>query len=351
MDSTTGRGTGSRRGRPRRGSGPTAIVDGRSIALTRCGGGSARWRTTARTRAARWGRARSRRAAALPVARLRLRPRHRGAAGGAEHLDDWCRRTTSRSVPTASRSGCPTRSRPRTVADVLVETLVAHGVDTVFGMVGHSNLGFADALRRAEERGELRFIGIRHEGAAAFAASAYGKLTGRPAACFAIAGAGLDQPAHRPVRRQARRRAGRGRSPARCRRRCWAAALPGPRPRRGLPRRRHLDGHGAVRQRPRRAGGPGGEARPRRPRRRASGAARRGAGTALAGRGRLPDGATRAGRSGPDADALARATELRRRARRPVLIVGHGPAAPATRSWRWPSGSVRRCSRRSRPRA
>ena len=57
-------------------------------------------------------------------------------------------------------------------------------------MVGHSNLGFADALRRAEERGELTFIGIRHEGAAAFAASAYGKLTGRPAACFAIAGPG-----------------------------------------------------------------------------------------------------------------------------------------------------------------
>jgi len=81
-------------------------------------------------------------------------------------------------------------ARARTVSDVLVETLVAHGVDTVFGMVGHSNLGFADALRRAEERGEIRFIGIRHEGAAAFAASAYGKLTGRPAACFAIAGPG-----------------------------------------------------------------------------------------------------------------------------------------------------------------
>ncbi len=78
----------------------------------------------------------------------------------------------------------------RTVADVLVETLVAHGVTRVFGMVGHSNLGFADALRRAEDRGDLIFIGIRHEGAAAFAASAYGKLTGRPAACFAIAGPG-----------------------------------------------------------------------------------------------------------------------------------------------------------------
>ena len=78
----------------------------------------------------------------------------------------------------------------RTVSDVLVETLVNFGVRHVFGMVGHSNLGFADAMRRAEERGELTYIGIRHEGAAAFAASAYGNLTGRPAACFAIAGPG-----------------------------------------------------------------------------------------------------------------------------------------------------------------
>ena len=38
--------------------------------------------------------------------------------------------------------------------------------------------------------GILTYIGIRHEGAAAFAASAYGKLTGRPAACLTIAGPG-----------------------------------------------------------------------------------------------------------------------------------------------------------------
>jgi thiamine pyrophosphate-dependent acetolactate synthase large subunit-like protein/nitrite reductase/ring-hydroxylating ferredoxin subunit len=79
---------------------------------------------------------------------------------------------------------------PRTVGDVLVETMVAFGITHVFGMVGHSNLGFAEALRRAEERGQITYIGIRHEGAASFAASAYGKLTGRPAACLAIAGPG-----------------------------------------------------------------------------------------------------------------------------------------------------------------
>jgi thiamine pyrophosphate-dependent acetolactate synthase large subunit-like protein/nitrite reductase/ring-hydroxylating ferredoxin subunit len=81
-------------------------------------------------------------------------------------------------------------ARGRTVGDVIVETLTNWGLTHVFGMVGHSNLGFAEAMRRAEERGDLRFIGIRHEGAAAFAAGAYGKLTGVPAACFGIAGPG-----------------------------------------------------------------------------------------------------------------------------------------------------------------
>jgi pyruvate oxidase len=78
----------------------------------------------------------------------------------------------------------------RTVSDVMAETLTNWGVRHVWGMVGHSNLGLADALRRQEADGKLRYYGIRHEGAASFAASAYGKLTGRPAACFAIAGPG-----------------------------------------------------------------------------------------------------------------------------------------------------------------
>lgn len=78
----------------------------------------------------------------------------------------------------------------RTVSDVMAETMVNWGVKHVWGMVGHSNLGLADALRVQEEQGKLSFYGIRHEGAASFAASAYGKLTGRPAACLAIAGPG-----------------------------------------------------------------------------------------------------------------------------------------------------------------
>jgi pyruvate oxidase len=84
----------------------------------------------------------------------------------------------------------PDVEHARTVSDVMVETMVNWGVTHVFGMVGHSNLGLADAFRAAEERGDLTFVGIRHEGAASFAASAYGKLTGGLAACFGIAGPG-----------------------------------------------------------------------------------------------------------------------------------------------------------------
>ncbi len=84
----------------------------------------------------------------------------------------------------------PEKQPVRTVSDVLVETMTNWGLTHVFGMVGHSNLGFADAMRKAEARGDLTFIGIRHEGAAAFAATAYGKLTGIPGGCFGIAGPG-----------------------------------------------------------------------------------------------------------------------------------------------------------------
>lgn len=77
-----------------------------------------------------------------------------------------------------------------TLMDQMVDVMCEWGVDTVFGMVGHSNLGLAEALRKAEADGRLRFFGIRHEGAGAFAASGYAKLTGRPAACFTIAGPG-----------------------------------------------------------------------------------------------------------------------------------------------------------------
>jgi thiamine pyrophosphate-dependent acetolactate synthase large subunit-like protein/nitrite reductase/ring-hydroxylating ferredoxin subunit len=77
-----------------------------------------------------------------------------------------------------------------TVTDLMAQTMTNWGISTVFGMVGHSNLGLADALRLQEKKGRLNYYGIRHEGAAAFACSGYAKLTGKPAACLTIAGPG-----------------------------------------------------------------------------------------------------------------------------------------------------------------
>ena len=84
----------------------------------------------------------------------------------------------------------PVEEEATTISDLMVETMINWGVTHVFGIVGHSNLGFAEAMRKAEKAGKLTYIGVRHEGAAAFACSGYAKLTGKPAACFAIAGPG-----------------------------------------------------------------------------------------------------------------------------------------------------------------
>lgn len=78
----------------------------------------------------------------------------------------------------------------RTISDVMVQTMVNWGISHVFGMVGFSILGMADAVRKQVEKGNLTYIGIRHEGAAAFACSGFAKLTGLPAACMTIAGPG-----------------------------------------------------------------------------------------------------------------------------------------------------------------
>lgn len=79
---------------------------------------------------------------------------------------------------------------PATMSDALVSGLSDSGVKWVFGMVGHSNLGVAKAIKKFAENGKLNYIGIRHEGAASFACSGYGKLTGKAAACLTIAGPG-----------------------------------------------------------------------------------------------------------------------------------------------------------------
>ena len=75
-----------------------------------------------------------------------------------------------------------------TASDVLVDTLLAWGVDTVFGIPGDGINGIIEALRKKQDK--IRFIQVRHEEAAAFAACGYAKFTGRLGCCIATSGPG-----------------------------------------------------------------------------------------------------------------------------------------------------------------
>jgi pyruvate dehydrogenase (quinone) len=76
----------------------------------------------------------------------------------------------------------------RTSADVLVERLIDWGVKHVFGFPGDGINGIFEALRNRQE--QVKFIQVRHEEAAAFAACGYAKYTARLGVCLATSGPG-----------------------------------------------------------------------------------------------------------------------------------------------------------------
>ena len=73
-------------------------------------------------------------------------------------------------------------------ARLLLDTLIACGVDTVFGYPGGAVLPLYDALH-AEPR--LRHVLVRHEQAAVHAAEGYARSTGRPGVVFVTSGPGM----------------------------------------------------------------------------------------------------------------------------------------------------------------
>ena len=87
-----------------------------------------------------------------------------------------------------------TASRPRTTeafitgADVVVESLIAHGVDVIFAYPGGASMPLHQALTRYKDR--IRTILPRHEQGGAFAAQGYARTTGRPGVCMATSGPG-----------------------------------------------------------------------------------------------------------------------------------------------------------------
>ena len=76
----------------------------------------------------------------------------------------------------------------KTAADVMVETLMDWGVDTIFGLPGDGINGIIESLRKVKDK--LRFIQVRHEEAAAFMACGYAKFTDKLGACIATSGPG-----------------------------------------------------------------------------------------------------------------------------------------------------------------
>jgi thiamine pyrophosphate-dependent acetolactate synthase large subunit-like protein len=75
-----------------------------------------------------------------------------------------------------------------TTSELLVDRLIDWGVDTVFGLPGDGINGIFEALRKRQD--DIRFVQVRHEEAAAFAACGYAKFTGRLGVCVATSGPG-----------------------------------------------------------------------------------------------------------------------------------------------------------------
>ncbi|MFK0168277.1 thiamine pyrophosphate-binding protein [Streptomyces sp. NPDC090306] len=74
----------------------------------------------------------------------------------------------------------------RNGGDLVLETLAGLGATTVFGLPGQHALGMFDALRRSD----LRYVGLRVENNAGFAADAYGRITGEAAPLLLSTGPG-----------------------------------------------------------------------------------------------------------------------------------------------------------------
>ncbi|RYI98607.1 MAG: pyruvate oxidase, partial [Acetobacteraceae bacterium] len=77
---------------------------------------------------------------------------------------------------------------PRNASEIVVDTLHAWGVTTIFGYAGDGINGVVEALRHRQDK--IRFVTVRHEESAAFMAAAYAKWTGRIGCCFATTGPG-----------------------------------------------------------------------------------------------------------------------------------------------------------------
>ena len=95
----------------------------------------------------------------------------------------------SSSVPKVTSSLTTTPQR-HTGAFALIDSLQRHGVKHIFGYPGGAILPIYDELYRAEARGDIQHILVRHEQGASHAADGYARATGKVGVCFATSGPG-----------------------------------------------------------------------------------------------------------------------------------------------------------------
>jgi acetolactate synthase-1/2/3 large subunit len=75
-----------------------------------------------------------------------------------------------------------------TTSEIIVEYMIKEGIQHVFGIPGHGCTGFVDSF--FDRYDQITPIMIRHEQAAAHAADAYFRVTGKPGVCFTSLGPG-----------------------------------------------------------------------------------------------------------------------------------------------------------------
>ena len=76
-----------------------------------------------------------------------------------------------------------------TGGDAIVDGLIRHGIDTMFGLPGVQTYGLFDALARNANR--IRLINARHEQTTAYMALGYSCATGKPSAYSVVPGPGV----------------------------------------------------------------------------------------------------------------------------------------------------------------
>ena len=207
----------------------------------------------------------------------------------------------------------------------MAETMTNWGVTSVFGMVGHSNLGLADALRLQQKQGPPELLRHPSRGRRRVCLFRLREADGQAGRLPDDRRPGRDQPDDRPVGRQSRSRARARADRAGRRAGPRARRVPGDRSRRGVRAGRALQSDGAAHVEARGADDARVQERARRARRRAPDLSRRRADAA---------GRAMAQASGPTAESPPATSRRRRIARdamssigeskRPIVIVGYG---------------------------